>query len=61
MRNIIDGAKQELRKSLSQNIHRLQAFWEMIDPERTVNLQEVTVKIDDIPDRSKLIAHKKKL
>jgi hypothetical protein len=61
MRNIIDGAKQELRKSLSQNIHWLQAFWEMIDPERTVNLQEVTVKIDDIPDRSKLIAHKKKL
>jgi hypothetical protein len=61
MRNIIDGAKQELRKSLSQNIHRLQAFWEMIDPERNVNLQEVTVKIDDIPDRSILIAHKKKL
>jgi hypothetical protein len=61
MRNIIDGAKQELRKSLSQNIHRLQAFWEMIDPERNVNLQEVTVKIDDIPNRSILIAHKKKL
>lgn len=61
MINIIERAKQELRKSLSQNIHWQQAFWEIIDPEYDVNLQEVTVKIDDIPDGLKLISHKKKL